>query len=196
MLKLLGMIALCVWAAAAQAQEAGGPYVGVSLGDFGYDQGDDGPFGVPYSSSRSAYRVFGGYQLDNVYAVEVGWEKTSDLTGQALGFSSTFGPELANMSANYEITSIRLMAFAPFSSLRMFGAIGYYDAKLNVKALIESPTQILLDDEQKQTGNGGMVIGGIQFDMKRLSIRGEYEWFHTKKLPSAQSINVGVLFMF
>ncbi|HEX5418854.1 MAG TPA: outer membrane beta-barrel protein [Gammaproteobacteria bacterium] len=196
MLKLLGVIALCFWAVAVQAQEAGGPYVGVSIGDFGYDQGDDGPFGVPYSSSRGAYRLFGGYQLDNVYAIEVGWEKTNDLTGEALGFSPTLGPELAVMSANYEISSIRLMAFAPFSSVRMFGAIGYYDAKLDVSAQFETSTDVVFKGEDKLSGNGGMVIGGVQYDMKRFSIRGEYEWLHTKNLPSAQSINVGVLFMF
>ena len=44
--------------------------------------------------------------------------------------------------------------------------------------------------------DGLTAMGGIQFDMRRVSIRGEYEWFDTDDGVDAQSLNVAVIFRF
>jgi hypothetical protein len=77
----------------------------------------------------------------------------------------------------------------------MYGALGYYDAKLNVRGRLSTPTDAV--EAKQQTSDGGATVaGGVQFDLKHFSIRGEYEWFSTKSSFKATNFSVGILFLF
>lgn len=195
MRRLIALTVLCGFAAIGDAQEIHGPYVGVSAGDFSFEQNDQTPIGIPFSDSSSAYRLFGGYQLNSAYAIEAGWSKTSDFTKSFTGFDPTLGAQSLDVMARYRIATLRVIAFAPFSSINMFGGVGYYDAKLDVDASYRDATQVITAADREDDG-GATVVGGIQFNLRRLDVRGEYEWFHAKRNLKASSINVGVVFMF
>lgn len=200
MRKLFGLAALGCWATAAQAQEPHGPYVGVSAGSFSFEQNQDGPLGIPFSDSSAAYRLFGGYQLNSVYGIEAGWAKAGDFTDTLRVYDQTGGELRLEMAADYEIATLRFVALAPFSSINMYGALGYYDAKLNVRGRLSTPTDVVeavvIEAEQHTSDSGATVAGGVQFDLKRFSIRGEYEWFNTKSSVRASNFSVGILFLF
>ncbi|HEU4618338.1 MAG TPA: porin family protein [Gammaproteobacteria bacterium] len=195
MRRLVCLAALGFRAAAGQAQEVHGPYAGVSLGSFSYQQNEKGPFGIPFSDSNSSYRLFGGYQLNSAYGIEVGWQKTGDFTQSFSGFDPTVGNQSIDLATSYEIKTLRLVLLAPFSSISMYGAVGYYDADIEGTLLYRDQTQVV-ESKGTDSDNGATVAGGVQFDLKKVSIRGEYEWFKARSGIDTNNISVGVLFMF
>jgi len=195
---VIGLLLVVGFAASAEAQYlGGGPYAGVSLGSFTYrDSGEN--LGMRISDSTSAYRVLGGYRFfSGVYAIEGSWGRSGSFGERIDFFDPTAGNVSIEAGGEYEIAAVRFLALAPFSNVNMFGGIGYYDATLDAEARIQTqnPAEV-----QTLTGvdkdDGLTAIGGIQFDMRRLSIRGEYEWFDTDDGVDAQSLNVAVIFRF
>ncbi len=198
---VIAALAASCWAGAGRAQEYSGPYVGVSVGDFNFEQKDIGvipglPGGVPLSDSGGAYRLFGGYQLNRYYSIEAGYAKTNDFT-ESYG-PVPFGGDIVSedVQARYGISTLRIVAMAPFSSVNMFGSLGYYNAKLKIDGQYFQNGAVALTGTYKHNDGGLTVAGGVQFDLARFSIRGEYEWFDTKNATRASSFNVGVLFVF
>ncbi|MFO7286426.1 MAG: outer membrane beta-barrel protein [Gammaproteobacteria bacterium] len=186
MLRIFGFAACLVLAGAVQAQEIRGLYLGGGYGFMSYDDVLDDQ--VPISDSASAYRLFGGFQFNENYALELGWTKSG-------GLSEDFSPIL-NIDIEFEAVTLRALALAPFGSLAMFGGIGYYDGTsrtdvvFNPEFFEDAPFSIKDDD------GGFTAVGGIQFEMSRLSVRGEYEWFDTDGNVDVASLTIGVLFRF
>ncbi|HEX6995456.1 MAG TPA: outer membrane beta-barrel protein [Gammaproteobacteria bacterium] len=186
----------CLFAFAAHAQEISGPYVGLGAGFFSYEEQDD-ETGFVVSDNSGIYRIVGGYQLNSNYAIEVSWGRSGDVEEHLFfpiatptGFDLvplTFGVET-------EIKTLRVLAFAPFSGLSMFGSLGYYDAEIDRSVLIDFP-QDPLRDAFKSSESGVTVAGGIQYDWPRIALRGEYEWFDTDDIDTS-AINVIAVFRF
>jgi opacity protein-like surface antigen len=195
MRRLLCLAALGAWASAGLAQEVHGPYIGVSAGSFSYEQSEKGPLGIPFSDGSSSYRLFGGYQLNSAYGIEAGWQKAGDFTDTFRGFDPIVGEQTLDVSTSYEIKTVRLVLLAPFSSISMYGAVGYYDADVDASVRYRDETQTI-DGTENSSDSGATVAGGVQFDLRKLSIRGEYEWFNTKSGVDSTNISVGVLFVF
>jgi hypothetical protein len=195
MRRLLCLAALGAWAASGHAQEIHGPYVGVSAGSFSYDQNEKGPLGIPFSDSSASYRLFGGYQLNSAYGIEAGWEKAGDFTETFRGLDPAVGAQTLDVATNYEIATVRLVLLAPFSSVSMYGAVGYYYAHLDAGLHYADNTQVI-DVAENDSHGGATVAGGVQFDLKHFSIRGEYEWFNTKSGVKSSNVGVGLLFLF
>lgn len=188
MFRMLGFVACLVLAGAAGAQETRGGYVGAAYGLISYDEMVELPeVRIPVSDSAGAYRLLGGWQLNSNYAIEVGWTKTS-------GLSEDFG-FLVNVDVEFEAATLRGLALAPFGNIAMFGGLGYYDATAKIDVVIDFGDEVLRFSG-KNSDSGLTAVGGIQFDLSRLSIRGEYEWFDTDGNTDASSLNVGVLFRF
>jgi opacity protein-like surface antigen len=194
-MRALLCLALGSWASAGLAQEVHGPYVGVSAGSFSYKQDEQGPLGIPFSDSSASYRLFGGYQLNSAYGIEAGWQKAGDFKESFGGFDPVVGEQTLDVSTSYEIKTLRLVLLAPFSSVSMYGAVGYYDADIDASLRYEDTTQVV-DDVEKSSDSGATVAGGVQFDLRKFSIRGEYEWFKTKSGIDSNNISVGVLVVF
>jgi opacity protein-like surface antigen len=185
---------LCLAGVADAQYLTGGPYVGLSVGSFSYQEnGENLGFGI--SDSTSAYRVLGGYQFSGVYAIEASWGRSGTFNERFQAFDPNVGNVSLEIGGEYEIATLRFVALAPFSSVNMFGGIGYFDASLDVSLRFESPVEV-----QTLTGedsdDGLTAVGGIQYDLRRLSIRGEYEWFDTDDGVDTQSLNVAVVFRF
>jgi opacity protein-like surface antigen len=195
MRRLLCLAALGLYASTGLAQEVHGPYVGVSAGSFSYQQNEKGPLGVPFSDGSMSYRLFGGYQLNSAYGIEAGWQKAGDFKEGFSGFDPVVGEQTLDVSTSYEIKTLRLVLLAPFSSVSMYGAVGYFDADVDASLRYRDQTQVV-DNIEKSSDSGATVAGGVQFDLRKFSIRGEYEWFNTKSGVDSTNISVGVLFVF
>lgn len=77
--------------------------------------------------------------------------------------------------------------------MSLFGGAGYYDAEANVSVSVS----VFGNGGEGQASDSGVTLaGGIQFDLKRVSIRGEYEWFDSGDEIDASGIGIGVLFRF
>jgi len=184
---------LCLFAAAAHAQEISGPYVGLGAGLFNYEEESD-DFGARISDGAGIYRIVGGYQLNSNYAIEAGWVQSKDVKEQFFGGNQAGELVTLNIAVESEIKTLRVLAFAPFSGLGMFGSVGYYDADFTTNASIVSPS-----DPQRgsfeRSDSGVTVAGGIQYEWSRIALRGEYEWFDTDDID-ATAINLIAVFRF
>lgn len=189
MRHFLGFIVFFGLVAGAQAQEVRGGYLGAAVGSFNFKDGD---FSI--SDTASSYRLLGGWQFNSNYAVEAGWGESGDVSETFYGFSPN-GEARVDFERSYEIWSIRALTMAPFSSISIFGGAGYYDATLTSSNRFQDPAEIIVETEES-TDNGATVVGGFQFDMRRITLRGEYEWFDTDGSIDATSLNFVALFRF
>jgi OOP family OmpA-OmpF porin len=179
---------------AARAQEIQGGYVGLSAGYFDYQESAEA-VGIPISDSTSSYRVFGGYQFNDYYAVEAGWEATGDIKEGISFMDPDFGNVSFNVRADYEIATVRVLAMAPLQTMSIFGALGYYDSTLSVSLRLQDNLGTLEASDQSD-GDGVTIAGGMLFEFDRFAIRGEYEWFDTDGNVDAYNIGVSILFRF
>jgi len=191
MRRLPVLFLLCGLAAVAQAQDGG--YLGVSIGSFDYSESGDS--GLPISDSAGAYRLLGGYQFNENYAIEAGWGTTEDLKETFRFLDPFFGDVSLTIGYDYEISMVRFLAFAPLSSMSIFGGAGYYDATINFSARIEDNSGVATFAEELGD-DGAMVVGGIQFERDRITLRGEYEWLDAEGDVDTTTLSFAVLFRF
>ena len=187
----LGLSLACVQGAAAQ--DRSGAYVGASVGSFSYQEEDEG-LGV-IDDTATAYRVLGGYRFNDHFAVEGGWGKTGDLKG---GFTETippFGTFTINVVGNYEILTVRALGFLPFEKVSLLGGVGYFDADIDASVSATGP--IVIDAlDASGSDDGATLVGGLEFNLERVDIRGELEWFDVSDGSEAWDFSVGVLYHF
>lgn len=186
---------LCLgFAGAASAQEIKGPYLGVSAGYFGYEDtvSTQNVSEVLLSDNSAIYRLLLGYHLNENYAIEAAWGTAGDF--KELLFNNFTGA-LLDVFAEVELTTLRFLAIAPFNGINVIGGVGYYDADVDFDTLL-----VMGDTRIEETVRGGAdgltILGGIQFDFDRLSLRGEYEWFDSSGAEDASNISVSLIFRF
>jgi OmpA-OmpF porin, OOP family len=194
MQRLVCSLLLFGLAFTAQAQEIRGGYVGLALGAFDFRQNDEA-IGLGFSDTTSSYRILGGYQFNSNYAVEAGWGATGDIKESFRVNNPFFGNQSLDISVDYEIATVRGLAIAPFSSVTIFGGVGYYDAKSTLGVRYQDALETLTFSESDSDG-GATIIGGVQFELRRIAIRGEYEWFDTDGGVDAYNVGVVVLLRF
>jgi Outer membrane protein beta-barrel domain len=188
------------WAAAAimclalsgavEAQEIRGLYVGVGAGIFNYENENNG-----ISDGAGIYRIVGGYQLNSNYAIEAGWVQGEDVKEQFFTVNPMGEVVPVNVAVESEIKTLRVLAFAPFSGLGMFGSVGYFDADFTTGFSIVDPLNPRSGVLEQQSDSGVTVAGGIQYEWSRIALRGEYEWFDTDDID-ATALNLIAVFRF
>jgi len=169
---------------AQEAQESSGGYMGFAIGSFDYEETYEG---LTFADTTSAYRLLAGYRFNDSFALEGGWGTTSDIED-----SYTQGNLTLNVQADYEILTLRALGMIPLSKASLFGGVGYYDADLTASATLTGVGQFDLEG----SSDGATLVGGVQFEFERVSIRGEYEWFDTDDGIEAWDISLGLLFKF
>ena len=179
-------------AAGVHGQEIQGGYVGLSVGSFDFKSDDE--FGLRLSDNASAYRVLGGYQFNSNYAIEATWTATDDIEETFRASDPVLGDVSLRIAADYEITTVRFIAMAPMDSFSIFGGGGFYDADVTRSLRFQDAFDIL-EFEEDDSESGAMVVGGIQYEFRRIAVRGEYEWFDTDDID-ASLLTVSAIFRF
>lgn len=165
MKQLIGMIAALLLALPAAAQNLGGFYIGGGLGQSDAKDGCDGISGpgVSCDSEDTAWRLFGGYQLNTNLALELGYTDLGEL--------SATGP---GGSASAEATALELSALGMFpiaEGFSLYGKAGVYRGEVDSRASIAGLSASASED------NTDFTLGaGVQFDMTRnVALRGEWQ---------------------
>lgn len=194
MRRIGALLVLLGCAAAADAQQLRGAYAGAALGYFTYEE-DGENLGFPISDGAGGYRVLGGYQFNSAYALEAVWGRSGQFSETFRAVDSSGNPGPLELGGEYEISTLRFIAFAPLSNFGMFGGAGYYDAKLDLFGRFES-VQGIRTRSAEGADDGLTVVGGFQFEFTRFALRGEFEWFDADNGVDAQSVNVTGLLRF
>lgn len=179
-------------AAGAHAQDIEGGYVGLSYGSFDFTSDD--AFGLRLADNAGTSRVLGGFQFNDYYAIEATWAVADDIEETLRAQDPTLGNVSLRIAAEYEIATLRFVAMAPMDSFSIFGGGGFYDADATSSAHYEDDFGVL-DLAEDRSESGAMVVGGIQYELRRIAIRGEYEWFDTDDVD-ASLLTVSAIFRF
>jgi hypothetical protein len=192
-MKKLALLLCLGFAQLAHAQAERGAYMGAALGTFDYEEGDP----EVISDDTSAYQLFGGYRLNDYFAVELGLGRTGDIEGDFTDVIPGIGPITFEIDASYDIYTLRAVGFLPFEELSLFAAAGYYSASLGGPISVAGIGDVGEVDGHE---SGATAVLGIQrdfgLDLRSLSIRGQYEWFDFGTDVDASGFSIGVLFRF
>ena len=173
-----------------------GPYVGLSLGSFSYEEAD--PFVGQLDDTTSAVRIIGGYRFSDHFALEGSWLKTGDLEDSFTRSTSQGGVFGINVKGDYDVRTIRALGILPLNdNVSLYGGLGYYESELNATVTSQTLTAPGPGSYDVEAGDeGSTIVGGVEFKLKRISIRAEIEELNTKKESDAWDFNVGMLFRF
>jgi OOP family OmpA-OmpF porin len=152
-------------------------YLGASIGrsDLG-DCGVAGP-GISCDEKDTAWKVFGGYQINRTWAVELGYTN--------LGEASASGP---GGSATAKVTAFELLGIAaiPIGPVSAYGKLGFARGKLKGGGLAAGISDTATD----------LTYGiGVQYDFtKQVGLRGEWQRYDFDEPVNVMSL--GVVFRF
>jgi len=151
--------------AAAMAQSAPdtGWYAGGSIGQSEVKDGCSGLTGVPGIScdeKDTAWKIFGGYQLNRNFAAEFGYTDLGEIS------ASGFGVNVSAETTAWELSGIGSWPLT--NQFSVFGRLGFYRAETEGR----SNVGVSADSD-----NTGLTFGvGVQYNFSRnLGLRGEWQ---------------------
>ena len=169
LLGVLGVAALF----AATSSIAGEGYIGVSTGIINLE---DDSAGTGFSDSPFSYKVFGGYQANENYALDVAYFSTLGDASDVVGGNP--------VDISLDGFAVRLVGSIPTSdNFSVFGSAGYFDGEGEASEPGISTTV-------KEKENGLTLGVGGKYRFESVSIQGGYEWFDSD--DTIWSLLVGV----
>ena len=185
---LLSLTLLVAGASTAGAQEILPAYLGFSFGAIDYEELDPST-GLVLSDAGGTYRLIGGYRFNENFAFEAAWGETS-------GIKETFDvPALSSTSftidAAYDVVTVRTLGMLPLEKMSLLGGIGFYNSERKLSADFDGLDQFV---DTERADSGATFVGGVQVDLKSVTIRGEIEWFDADRDVEATDITFSVLF--
>lgn len=132
-------------------------YIGGSLGQADADLDCDGALSC--DNKDTAWRVFGGYQFNRHFSVELGYANLGKAT-QDFGGGDTLEAEATAFDAS-------VVGAFPVGPVSIYGRLGLYRADLEVNEPLFGNVE--------ESSNGVLVGVGVQWDFtKNLGVRGEW----------------------
>lgn len=119
---------------------------------------------------------------------------TDTVEESASGSIPGVGPVSATVGADFDLITLRGLWHAPLSWGSFFVGAGYFDGEVNAFVdLTEGTSSLHVEDTASE--DGPTAILGLQWDLTRLSLRVEYEWWDIED-ADAEQIGAGVHFRF
>ncbi len=157
LLSVLGVAGLF----AATSSIAGEGYIGASAGIMNVE---DDSAGTGFSDTPLSAKVFGGYEVNENFALEVAYFSTlGDAEDDVFGVP---------VDISLDGFTVRFMGMIPTSdNFSIIGSVGYWDGEAEASLLGVSAT----------AGEDGVTLGvGGKYRFETVSIRGEFEWFDSE----------------
>ncbi len=169
---------------AATSSIAGEGYIGVSAGILGFEGDTD----VLYTPS--SYKVFGGYELNEFFALDVAYFRATDTKRKTGIIRSRSIP--VDISADG--FTIRAVGAFPLRRCQqecrtsdyfsILGSVGYWDGDAEAS---EPDSTVTI------AGAGGFTWGvGGKYRFGSVSMRGEFEWLDSDSDDTIWAISVGI----
>ena len=149
------LLSSTVWSQERPFQQ--GPYLGVTMGAFHWDQG--GPL-VSLSDTAPIVKLYGGFRFNDRWAVEGSYSNRSHLKDQTIGIASDF-----------QIIEVRGLAYLG----NLFVGVGYWNADI-VETRPFFPSAGFRDNDSDFSG----ILGGEWSFRNRWDLRLDYELFNVQ----------------
>jgi len=164
-IAFIGMASAAAAFPAAAQMSMSSVYLGGGIGQSKFKDtcSDIGGNGATCDDKDTAWKLFGGYQLNRNFAAELGWSEL----GKAKA-SSAAGDIEAKASA-LELSAIGAI---PFDAFSVYGRLGAYYGKTEL-------TGLAMGDKKTTNATYGV---GVQYDFNRnLGLRGEWQRYAKMK---------------
>jgi hypothetical protein len=184
------MIALAI-APFAHAQPLSGGFVGFGVGSYSYKETSAGTTVIDENSS--SWHALGGYEFNDHFAFEGSWGKSGKLQGSVDDFVPGFGPATLSVTEKYETYTLRAVGMLPFKKVKLLGGLGYYSSQIDLTVRVEGLGEF---SDNGMSDDGAMAALGVEYDLDRMYVRAEYDWFDTPSGVDASEISLNVLFKF
>lgn len=173
---------LCLLACAATVAEAQeSVYVGLGFGQYDYEEQFDDPILGQVSDSVDSYKLFGGFELNDYFAIEVSYGKDDNIEQSGSGNFVGFGDVFYQVDIEYKKTAVRAVGMLPFESVVLLGGIGYFSAEADFSEFIATELQGSATGGGTINDDGLMAQLGVEWRFGRFGtrygIRLEYEWW-------------------
>ena len=146
---------------AATSSIAGEGYIGASTGIMNFE---DDSAGTGFSDTPFSFKVFGGYEFTENFAVDVAYFRTLEDASD-----DVFGIPVDISIDGFTIRGVG--AYPTSENFSLLGSIGYWDG--DAEASVFGSTA--------SAGDDGFTLGvGGKYRFESVSIRGEFEWFDSE----------------
>ena len=181
-MAILGLAGAMAFSSAALAQDAGF-YIGGAFGQAQIDGTCSGaPAGVTCDDKDSAWRIFGGYQLNRNFALEIGYANLGEAKASGFGITAT-----QEVSA-FDVVAVGSIPVA--DAFSVYGKLGFYSGQAETR----NNFGVVSDDS-----GGGVTFGfGVRYDFTRnLGVRAEWQRYaEVGDDIDVNLVTLGVLFRF
>jgi opacity protein-like surface antigen len=189
---------LCaIFGSAANAQE--GIYVGLGVGKFDYQERFTDPFLGQSSANVDTYKIMGGFEINNYFALEITYGKTDDIVNSVVGNFPSVGDLDLTQSQDFSMTTLRGLGQYPFDWGVLLGGLGYYssDNKFIEFGQAQCCGQINSGGTIRDDGLTAMVGVEWRFGQfgTRFGVRLEYEWWDIN-LVDTSAVGVALTYGF
>ena len=169
----------------ASAQETLPAYFGFSFGAIDYEETDP-TTGLVLSDEGGTYRLIGGYRFNKNFAFE-------GALGETSGLKETFtvaglGP--FTVYSRYDVVTLRALGMLPLKRISILGGVGFFSSERRLSADFDGLGQFV----ETESDSGATLVGGIQADLKSVTIRAEYQAFDTDDNVDVWDLTFSVLF--
>ena len=196
-MRIVTALLLALLGTAAYAQE--GIYAGVGLGSFDYEeQISDSVFGA-IADKVSSYKVYGGFEISDYFAIEMSYGKTSDIIERRSGNDPTLGMVTADFVIDYTTTALRAVGQVPLDWGVLLAGIGFYSSESDFRELLTAECCGSLSNAGSFAEDGLMAQLGIEWRFGRFGtgfgVRLEYEWWDISDVD-ASTVGAGISYRF
>jgi hypothetical protein len=187
---------LCAFfGATANAQE--GIYVGIGLGNFDFEESLNDPLLGRVGGEVDVAKLFGGFEINDYFAIEISYGETSDLTQRVIGDFPPIGNLDYSLTQDFAITVLRGVGQYPMEWGALLGGLGYFSAENDFRESFAAECCAPFTGSGTISDNGLAGMLGIEWRFGRFgtryAFRLEYEWWD---FDLADASAVGVAFSY
>ena len=189
---MLRIILLAVASLVAAPAAAQGFYVGAHFGEATYKGSCDDV--STCDNSDTAWRVLGGYQFNQNFAIEAGYADLGEISGRD---NTGFGTGTATAQATaMDVVAVVMLPLA--NRFGLYGKAGIYRAEVDTHVSLPG----LGSDSASESNNGFTFGAGVSFSLaQNIALRGE--WQRYREVGGDETgeddidvLSVGVVFRF
>ena len=195
MRRLLACL-LTLVASGASAQD--NMYAGLGFGEFDYQEEYTDPvLGVMVGDSVSSYKIFGGFEFNDYFAIEISYGKTDSIVSSGSGVDAIAGPYFYQLDLEYTKTALRAVGQLPIGDFVLLGGLGYFSSDGDVDEYFDVACCGQFGNEGSLSDDGMLAQLGVEWRFGRFgtryALRLEYE---TWDMTSVDANTVGLAFSY
>jgi opacity protein-like surface antigen len=197
-MRVLIVLLLALTSTAALAQDA--VYVGIGYGIFDYKEVTNDPPFADIDEQGDAWKLFGGFDFNEHFGIEVGYGKYTGIETVAVGSTVTIPEYTAVADLEQDATTLKALGYLPLDRIVLIGGLGFFSVQADYDRVLSAPCCGTLSDSFKYSENGLTAMLGVEWRFGRfgteIAVRLEYEQWNISGVDKAATTGVALSYRF